>query len=408
MKKVIFSLVISLALVAMTLPVYADTTYVVKAGDSLSKIAAQFGVSVQAIVTANGITNPNLIWVGENLIIPAPGTTPSAPAASVPASGLTIQTTYRVQSGDTLYKISRQFGISLTVLMAANQLTSYIIFVGQTLKIPAPGSTVPTATPTAPAPAPAPVTQSTSTYSASGYMAGGLRQDYFYVETNQIAIGQELWFDFKVSHSGDGPGNFGILSIFSNINLHGWSWTNSNIKWGDSLEWRDHIQVGSAGVYPFWLGVCFADYNDCKINGDLWQRLSDTILVTVGDPSTYTSTGYSSNGVDGNYFYVENIVTHKGDPVWFDFKVTNNSGGDVYYGILSAQVQGVKVGQSWTNNRLKAGQVLEWRDHFTDLPAGTFAVFLGICYQSQAACGDGSLWQRLSSNVTITVLDTSQ
>jgi LysM repeat protein len=403
MKRVIFSLVISLALLTMTLPVYADSTYVVKAGDSLSKIAKQFGVSVQAIATANGITNPNLIFVGQSLIIPAPGTTPLVPAASLPAGGSTIQTTYRVQSGDSLYKISRHFGVSLNALMAANQLTSYIIYVGQTLNIPAAGSTTPAATPT---PTPAPASVSAVTYSASGYMAGGLRQDYFYLETNQIGIAQELWFDFKVTHSGDGPGNFGILSVFSNINLHGWSWTNSNIKWGDSLVWRDHIQIGSAGTYPFWLGVCFADYNDCKVNGDLWQRLSDTIWVTVGNPSD--TTGYTSNGVTGNYFYVENIVTNKGDPVWFDFKVTNNSGGDVYYGILSAQVKGVKVGQSWTNNRLTAGQILEWRDHFSDLPAGTFAVFLGICYQSQAACGDGTLWDRLSNDVIINVRDTNQ
>ena len=409
MKKVIFSLVISLALLTMTLPVYADTTYVVKAGDSLSKIAVQFGVSVQAIAAANGLANPNLIFVGQRLIIPAPGTVPSAPAASQPAGGFTIQTTYKIQPGDTLSKISRQFGVSLAALMAANGLTSYIIFGGQILNIPAAGSTVPTPTATPmPASGSAPASVSPTTYSGSGYMAGGLRQDYFYLETNQIGIGQELWFDFKVSHTGDGPGNFGILSIFSNINLHGWSWTNSNIKWGDSLVWRDHIQIGSAGVYPFWLAVCFADYNDCKVNGDLWQRLSDTIFVTVGDPATYTSTGYSSNGVNGNYFYVENIVTTKGDPVWFDFKVTNNSGGDVYYGILSAQVKGVKNGQSWTNNRLKAGQVLEWRDHFSDLPVGTFSVFLGICYQSQAACADGTLWARLSNDVIITVRDTGQ
>ena len=405
MKRVIFSLIISLALLAMTLPVYADSTYVVKSGETLSQIARRFGVTVQAIVTANGLTNPNLIWAGQNLIIPAPGTIPSAPATTVPAGSFTVQTTYRVQSGDSLYKISRQFGVSLTALMAANQLTNYIIFVGQTLNIPAAGSTAPAATPT---PTPAPASQSASTYSASGFMAGGLREDYFYVETNQIGIAQELWFDFKVSHSGDGPGNFGILSIFSNTNLHGWSWTNSNIKWGDSLEWRDHIQIGSAGVYPFWLAVCFADFNDCKVNGDLWQRLSDTIYVTVGNPADYISTGYTANGIAGNYFYVENIVTHKGDPVWFDFKVTNNSGGDVYYGILSAQVKGVKMGQSWTNNRLKAGQVLEWRDHFSDLPAGTFPVFLGICTASQVACSDGTLWSRLSNDVIITVIDTSQ
>jgi LysM repeat protein len=397
MKRVILSLVISLALLTMALPAYADTVYVVQPGESLSKIATRFGVSVQAIAAANNLTNPNLIWIGQRLIIPAPGTVPStAGVVTAPAGASTGQTTYRVQSGDTLYKISRQHGLSLTALMAANGLTSYIIFIGQVLNIPGSGPTVSApATPAAPAaPAASP---------AGGYVARGLRGDYFYVETNHIGIAQQLWFDFRVTNESGAP-NFGILSIFSSINLHGYSWTNSSVKWANSLEWRDHIQIGSAGTYPFYLAVCYADKSECEYNAAAWERLSDTVWVTVGDPTD--STGYTSRGVTGNYFYVENMTSHKGDDVWFDFKVTNNSGGDVYYGILSAQVKGVRMGQSWTSNRLKAGQVLEWRDHWSDLPVGTFAAFLGICYSGKDACaGDGTLWERLSDEVIITVRD---
>ena len=46
--------------------------YVVQAGDTLGGIAAEFGVTVDAIVQANSITDPNLIVPGETLIIPAP------------------------------------------------------------------------------------------------------------------------------------------------------------------------------------------------------------------------------------------------------------------------------------------------------------------------------------------------
>jgi len=46
--------------------------YTVQAGDTLAGIAAQFGVTVDAIVQANSITDPNLILPGETLIIPAP------------------------------------------------------------------------------------------------------------------------------------------------------------------------------------------------------------------------------------------------------------------------------------------------------------------------------------------------
>ncbi len=47
--------------------------YVVHAGDTLARIAARYGVTVQAIALANGITNINLIRVGQRLVIPGGG-----------------------------------------------------------------------------------------------------------------------------------------------------------------------------------------------------------------------------------------------------------------------------------------------------------------------------------------------
>src|SRR5437879_2344331 len=46
------------------------TNYVVRAGDTLSAIAARFGTTVQAIVSANQIVNPDMISVGQQLLIP--------------------------------------------------------------------------------------------------------------------------------------------------------------------------------------------------------------------------------------------------------------------------------------------------------------------------------------------------
>jgi LysM repeat protein len=53
-------------------------TYVVKKGDTLYDIARRFGVSLQALAAANGITDPRLIRPGQVLVIPLPGVTPSA------------------------------------------------------------------------------------------------------------------------------------------------------------------------------------------------------------------------------------------------------------------------------------------------------------------------------------------
>lgn len=43
--------------------------YTIKCGDTLTKIANEFNVSIQSIVTLNDIINPNLIYAGENLRI---------------------------------------------------------------------------------------------------------------------------------------------------------------------------------------------------------------------------------------------------------------------------------------------------------------------------------------------------
>ncbi len=62
-----------------------------KSGDTLSAIGARFGVSYQAIAQANGIANPNLIYAGQNLVIPgrggSPTPTPNTPTPATPAPG---------------------------------------------------------------------------------------------------------------------------------------------------------------------------------------------------------------------------------------------------------------------------------------------------------------------------------
>jgi LysM repeat protein len=63
----------------------ADAVYhTIQRGETLSQIAQGYGVTVQSIVTANGLTNPNHIITGQTLLIPAPGQVPptSAPGAS--------------------------------------------------------------------------------------------------------------------------------------------------------------------------------------------------------------------------------------------------------------------------------------------------------------------------------------
>jgi LysM repeat protein len=111
----------------------SGTVYVVRRGDSLGAIAARFGVSVSAIVRANGIRNPNLIFAGQRLVIPGRGSSSAAGAASAPATG----GVYVVRRGDSLGAIAVRYGTSVAALARANRIANpSIIYVGQRLVIP--------------------------------------------------------------------------------------------------------------------------------------------------------------------------------------------------------------------------------------------------------------------------------
>jgi LysM repeat protein len=148
MKKLqIVLLVVGLLLPAAT-PASADTLYIVQAGDTLGAIAARFGVTIQAIINANSIANPNLIFVGQRLTIP--GVSGGTPAPTQPPSG--GGGTYIVQPGDTLFRIAARFGVTIQAIMSANGINNgNLIFVGQRLTIPgASGAPAPTPAPTQP------------------------------------------------------------------------------------------------------------------------------------------------------------------------------------------------------------------------------------------------------------------
>jgi len=109
--------------------VSGPVTYVVQRGDTLATIAQKFGVSINDLIKANNITNPDTILVGQTLTIPTAEAVASTPA---PAAR-----TYTVQPGDTLAKIAVRFGVTVNDLVKANDLTNPdTIRVGQVLRIP--------------------------------------------------------------------------------------------------------------------------------------------------------------------------------------------------------------------------------------------------------------------------------
>ncbi len=121
------------------------TTYTIQWGDLLVKIAQRFGVTTQAIMTANPGLDPNRIVPGQVINIPAGGTIPTAVAgtagqpvpATTPAASGNVPGTYTVQRGEWFYSIARKFGISVAALQAANpSVDPNFVYPGQILNIP--------------------------------------------------------------------------------------------------------------------------------------------------------------------------------------------------------------------------------------------------------------------------------
>ena len=104
----------------------ATITHVVQPGENLYRIALKYGTTSAAIAATNNIVNPNVIYGGQQLLIPT-GTAP-------PGGG----TRYHVvQRGESLWSIALKYGTTPWKIAAANGIANiHYIYAGQTLRIP--------------------------------------------------------------------------------------------------------------------------------------------------------------------------------------------------------------------------------------------------------------------------------
>lgn len=121
-------------------------THTVKVGDTLNKIAATYQTTVANLVKTNGISNPNLIIVGQTLTVRGTSsTTATSTSDSTSTTDTTTTSTYTVKSGDTVAKIAAAYGVSVSDIKSWNSLSNVnLILVGQTLSVKGATSTATT------------------------------------------------------------------------------------------------------------------------------------------------------------------------------------------------------------------------------------------------------------------------
>jgi LysM repeat protein len=191
-------------------------TYTVRAGDTLSSIAARNGTTVNAIIKANGLANANYIYAGQRLVMPGGG------GGSTPApSGGQV---YTVQRGDTLASIAYRHGTTAWAIASANGLANpNYIYPGQRLRIPSGGGV-----------APAPVT------SGGQRIVVDLSEQRMYVYQG----GQLLW-NWVVSTGRPGQatvvGHYKVLNKLPNAYAYTW---NLQMPYWLGIYWAGHLQNG--------------------------------------------------------------------------------------------------------------------------------------------------------------------
>ncbi len=327
-------------------PVGDTVTYVVRPGDRLADIAARYGVTMSGIVQANGLSNPDVIYPGQKLVIVVPGSA-NATTTVTPPRGDTVHV---VQLGDTVDKIARRYGVSASAIVRANGITNAdLIWVGQKLIIPGsgpaatpmpyaspapttspvPGATLaPSATPAAnatplvtPAPAatatPQPTAAPTIHVVQAGETLSGIAQRYgttvaALVEANGlgsadlIRVGMRLLI---VKGSGSAPVNTGRATRFevSISQQRCWLYRGETViaKWvcstgrsgSGTRTGTFRIQSKMPKAYgstwdiwmPYWLGIYWAGASENGIHGLPWNAKTGVQVWTgyVGTPITY-------------------------------------------------------------------------------------------------------------------------
>jgi LysM repeat protein len=119
----------------------ASVPHTIMPGETLTSIATADGLPVDALASFNGVSPDSYVYAGETIQIPAPGETSSSSTSST-ATTMSSAGGHTVVAGETLSGIAAANGVSIDSLASANGISpDSLVYIGQTLSIPAGGTT---------------------------------------------------------------------------------------------------------------------------------------------------------------------------------------------------------------------------------------------------------------------------
>ena len=295
-------LLFAMLLLAVVVPITAEaaplaagpTIHRVQTGETLNTIAANYRTSVNNLMALNRLRNPNLIYVGQRLVV-SPGA-----AEPAPSSGAGVHV---VSRGQTLTSIAAQYGVTAAALKQANKLRTDTIFVGQRLQIPTGGG----------ASAPAGATHTVkrgetlaSIAAAYGTSIDALAKLNGISNSGLIQVGQQLIISGE--GSGTKPVARGAKKVVVDISeqrcwryqgeelLNTWRCSTARKGYGTrtgTFRVQSKLRKAYGSTWdiwmPYWLGIYWSGSTENGFHGLPWNAStgSRTWSGLVGTPITY-------------------------------------------------------------------------------------------------------------------------
>lgn len=274
----------------------AGDVHIVHASETLSGIAARYGLTMVQLQRWNHLSDPDLIYVGQRLRLTPLGT------------GALEERVYTVHWGDTLSGIARRYGMATEALAAYNDIQiSNFIYVGQQLRIP---EEAPSLAATKPAPTGPPVSvyvvQRGDTLSAIAYRFNTTILSLSYANqlsnVNTIYAGQKLRIPLsQLSYNGAKKLVIRIsrqhCDLYNNnVLIYSWRCSTGRSGWGTRTgTFYVHSKIPRAygskwNIWmPYWLGIYWAGASENGVHGLPWNANTGQQVWPgyVGTPITF-------------------------------------------------------------------------------------------------------------------------